>query len=331
MKKIFVLLIILVIISIPTLFAGGNSEEVSERGIDGADTDNFQEVDIRMKEILNARLTDVELQVIENKGTEYAFTGEYDKHYEDGIYVCRRCGEPLYNSTSKFDSGCGWPAFDDEIEGAVLKRTDADGRRTEILCSTCEAHLGHVFTGEGFTDTNTRHCVNSVSMRFIPAAGETGRAVFAGGCFWGVEYFFSKVDGVLGTTVGYTGGEKAYPTYKEVSYTETGHVEAIEVLYDPAVTDYETLARLFFETHDPTQENGQGPDIGSQYLSVVYYENETQKQTIERLTGLLEDNGYDVATTLEQAVAFWPAEDYHQDYYDNKGTLPYCHGYVKRF
>ena len=232
---------------------------------------------------------------------------------------------------TKFDSGCGWPSFDDEIDGAVTRVADADGSRTEIICSSCEAHLGHVFLGEGFTDKDTRHCVNSLSMKFVPATGETGRAVFAGGCFWGVEHFFNNMDGVLETAVGYTGGDKAYPTYKEVSYTDTGHVEAIEVIYDPQIVSYRDLAKLFFEIHDPTQSNGQGPDIGEQYLSVVFYENRTQKDTAMELISILKDNGYAVATSLTPSQAFWIAEDYHQDYYSKNGKAPYCHAYTKRF
>jgi peptide methionine sulfoxide reductase msrA/msrB len=273
------------------------------------------------------QLTPEEQRVILNKGTERPFTGEYDKHSDKGTYTCKQCGNALYRSDAKFDSGCGWPSFDDEIKGAVKRVPDADGRRTEIVCANCGGHLGHVFEGERFTAKNTRHCVNSISMEFIPENNEvkTERAIFASGCFWGVEYYFKNAKGVIETKVGYTGGHVKNPTYEQVCTGKTGHAEAVEVIFDPTQTDYETLARLFFETHDFTQIGGQGPDIGDQYRSVIYYLNDPQKQTAEKLINILEGKNYKVATKTEPAAVFYNAEKYHQDYYFKTGGTPYCH------
>ena len=286
----------------------------------------FYERDIVFKE-----LTPEEERVIVNKGTEEAFTGKYDDHYEKGIYTCRRCGAKLYESSAKFKSGCGWPSYDDEIPNAVKRLPDADGRQTEILCANCDAHLGHVFLGEGHNPKNTRHCVNSISIEFTPAKETTEKAIFASGCFWGVEYHFKKLPGVISTTAGYTGGTTKKPTYEQVSTGETGHAEAVEVVYDRQKVSYEQLAKLYFETHDFTQVNGQGPDIGTQYRTEIFYLSGEQKKAAQKLIAVLKSKGYKVETKLTCAAEFWPAEEEHQDYYEKTKKTPYCHIYKKIF
>lgn len=160
---------------------------------------------------------------------------------------------------------------------------------------------------------------------------ETAFAHFAGGCFWGLENLFEQKEGVISAISGYMGGTKENPTYREVCSGTTGHLESVEVEYDPEKVSYEELARHFFEIHDPTQANGQGPDIGGQYLSAVFYANDQEKATAERLIRTLKDGGYDVVTKVLPATRFWKAEDYHQDYYARNGHEPYCHVYKKRF
>ncbi len=282
------------------------------------------------------KLTLEEEKVIINKGTEKPFSGQYYNFYENGTYVCKRCGAALYKSTDKFRSDCGWPSFDDEIPEAVKRVPDADGMRTEIICNKCGAHLGHVFIGEGLTKKNTRFCVNSISLNFIPAkennlVNKTDTAIFAGGCFWGVEYYMHKTTGVISTEVGYIGGHTQHPTYKEVCNHTTGHAESVRIIFDSSKISYETLARLFFEIHDPTQLNRQGPDIGDQYRSEIFYLNEQQKETIEKLITLLKDKGFKIVTKVSHATNFWKAEDFHQQYYEKEESTPYCHLYVKRF
>jgi len=279
-------------------------------------------------------LTKEETYVIKNKGTEAPFTGKYTGNKASGTYICRQCGAPLYYSKDKFDSHCGWPSFDDEIKGAVKRLPDADGIRTEILCSACGAHLGHVFLGENFTPKNTRHCVNSISLDFVPdmlSPGRYGIALFAGGCFWGVEYFMQKEQGVVSVTSGFTGGHVKNPSYKEGCTGKTGHAEVVKIVYDPEKTSYEKLLKLFLEIHDPEQAGGQGPDIGDQYRSEIFYLNNEQKVTAEKCLDILRKKGYKIVTRITRASEFYPAEDYHQDYYFRNGKLPYCHAYTKRF
>lgn len=289
------------------------------------------------------KLSEQEKRVIVNKGTERPFTGEYVSNKASGTYICKQCNAPLYLSKDKFDSHCGWPSFDDEIKGAVLRIPDPDGMRTEIICTNCGAHLGHVFMNEGFTDKNVRHCVNSISLVFVPQGEpikntikknmeqQTKTAYFASGCFWGTEYYFRKLKGLKSTAVGFMGGHIDNPSYKDVCAKTTGHVETLAVDYDPSKISYEDLVKYFFETHDFTQIDGQGPDIGPQYLSVIFYNTPEEKTIAEKYIKILEGKGYKVATQLRPASAFWKAEDYHQQYYEHKGTTPYCHIYTKIF
>ncbi|MBB3186400.1 bifunctional methionine sulfoxide reductase B/A protein [Microbacter margulisiae] len=274
------------------------------------------------------KLTIEEENIIVHKATEHPYSGSLLYNKKKGLYLCKRCQTPLFRSDDKFNSHCGWPSFDDEIEGAVRRQPDADGSRTEIVCAACGAHLGHVFEGEMMTPKNVRHCVNSLSLEFQPDESEKLQtAWFASGCFWGTEYHFNKANGVVETTVGFMGGHVEHPTYSQVCTGTTGHLETTEVMFDPLQTSYEELVKLFFETHDFTQTDGQGPDIGSQYLSAIFYADDAQKAIAEKYIRILNDKGYKVATALRPAETFWPAEDYHQDYYDHKGTTPYCHIY----
>lgn len=248
---------------------------------------------------------------------------------ESGTYHCKQCNAPLYKSSSKFESGSGWPAFDQEITGAVSRKRDSDGVRTEIVCSNCEGHLGHIFTGERFTEKNTRHCVESISIVLIPEKREA--AIYAGGCFWGVEHLFKSKWGVLSAVSGYTGGDVPDPTYYQVCSGTTGHAEAVEVVFDANQISYKELTKYFLEIHDPSQKNRQGPDIGSQYRSEIFYKDESQKTEALGLLSALKEKGYTIATKITKASVFYPAEQYHQEYYTKRGGQPYCHSYVKRF
>ena len=267
------------------------------------------------------------------KATEHPFSGRFLQVSQPGTYLCRRCGLALWDTTQQFSSHCGWPSFEDRHTHAILEQTDPDGDRTEILCQRCHSHLGHVFKGEGFTSKNHRDCVNSVMLDFVPFLDmkDSREIIVAGGCFWGVEYWMQKQEGVLFTECGYIGGHIHFPSYEQVCSGTSGHYEAIRVIYNTEKSDLHRLYKLFFEIHDPTQHFGQGPDIGQQYQSAMFCYNDEQKQVAMQLMTQLNQLGVKVATKLYDVSTFWPAETYHQHYYDKHQKLPYCHRYTKRF
>lgn len=264
------------------------------------------------------KLSPEERDIILYQHTELPHSGSYNHSKELGIYVCKQCDFPLYMSSKKFPSQCGWPSFEEELSGAVEKRLDPDGRRMEIICTRCHGHLGHVFVGEHLTKANVRHCVNSLSLLFIPAHTKEGyeNAFFAGGCFWGIESAFKSVCGVISTTVGYMGGYVADPTYSEVCTGRTGHVETVKVVFDLSRLSYEDLVRFFFDNHNPFNK---GIDQGPQYESYLFYLSETQKNSIEKVIEKLAGEGIQVLTKVKPASTFYPAEEYHQNYYEKKG------------
>lgn len=278
-------------------------------------------------------LTPLTQRIIVDQATEYPHTGKYNTVARLGRYLCRRCGLALFRAHSQFSSGCGWPSFDGELPMAIKRLPDPDGHRVEIRCARCDGHLGHVFQGEYLTAKNLRHCVNSASLDFVldEQVIDTEEAIVAGGCFWGVEYYLRQLPGVLLVESGYTGGPLNEPSYEQVCQGRSGHYEAVRVVYDSKRTDYQQVIKRFFEIHDPTQTAGQGPDLGPQYQSAVFYYNEDQEQLAQALIQRLTSKGYTVVTRLLPVQIFWPAEDYHQAYYSKHHKQPYCHTPVLRF
>ena len=279
-------------------------------------------------------LTTEEKRVIEEKGTEAPFVGEYEKFFQDGVYVCRRCGAILYNSEDKFDAHCGWPSFDAEVPGAVKRTLDADGSRTEITCERCGAHLGHVFVGEKLTEKDTRHCVNSLSMRFVPKKdfGEKiETAYFGSGCFWCADALFSMIRGVLSVTPGYAGGDFENPSYEDVSTGGTGHAEMVKIEFDSTKISYEALLTIFFATHDPTTLNRQGADEGTQYRSIILTESELHQEIAKKFIENLEAEkvfANPIVTEVLPLSKFYPAEDYHKNYYQKNPQAAYCQAVI---
>jgi peptide methionine sulfoxide reductase msrA/msrB len=282
-------------------------------------------------------------KILRESGTEMPFSGKYYQNKETGVYHCAACGNPLFGSDTKFDSGTGWPSFFRPVSAeAVETKTDSSRgmARSEVRCGKCGSHLGHVFD-DGPEPTGLRYCMNSVALDFERAGGAvkagdegtreapaTRLSTFAAGCFWGVETAFRKIKGVINVTVGYMGGHTKNPTYRDVCTDRTGHAEAVQVEYDPSVVTYEQLVDAFWGMHDPTTPNRQGPDVGSQYRSAIFYHNEDQMKAAgtskERLEQSRKLGGRNIVTEIVPAGDFFPAEEYHQRYLEKHG-FPGCH------
>lgn len=276
-------------------------------------------------------LTPEQFHVMRKAGTEKPFSGKYNDHYLEGIYHCAGCGTPIFPSDTKYDHGTGWPSFTDPVdEDNIVYHQDFSlfMKRIEVRCATCGSHLGHVFD-DGPSPSFRHFCINSVTLDFCEASTEKKEmdkqsfekfqiATFAAGCFWGVEDKFSKIKGVVRTAVGYTGGTVKNPSYQQVCQGNSGHAEAVHILYDPAIVSYTQLLDAFFRLHDSTQIDRQGPDNGSQYRSVIFFHNEDQKQEAENMIAKLEKSGRFHAPTATQIVpslTFFLAEEYHQKFY----------------
>lgn len=291
---------------------------------------------------LKKKLSSEQFAVTQQCGTEPPFRNAYWDNHKPGIYVDVVSGEPLFSSLDKFDSGTGWPSFTKPIKGVQIAEkqdTSFGAIRTEVRSKVADSHLGHLFDDGPRDQGGMRYCINSASLKFIPvqemaaagygkylepfiAAGliktpPTETAILAGGCFWGVEEILRKIPGVQKTTVGYSGGKVANPTYQEVCTGTTGHAEALEIVFDPTKLSYEELLGYFFRMHDPTTLNRQHNDVGTQYRSAIFYTSEAQKQTAEMVKAKLEAAKKfvrPITTEITPASKFYPAEEYHQKY-----------------
>ncbi|MEA2707985.1 MAG: peptide methionine sulfoxide reductase msrA/msrB [Phycisphaerales bacterium] len=288
------------------------------------------------------RLTPEQFRIMRGKGTERAFCGGLLSNKEQGMYLCAGCDLPQFESGSKFESRTGWPSFFQPAATENVREIVDSSHgmvRTEIVCTRCESHLGHLFD-DGPRPTGLRFCLNSESLKFVPTnelknhgedakPAEIAEAVIAGGCFWCVEAVFRELDGVIDVISGYAGGDAATANYEAVCSGRTKHAEAVKIVYDPRKISYEKLLEVHFATHDPTTLDRQGGDTGPQYRSSIFYANDREKELAEAfIADLSESKAFKqpIVTTLEPLTQFFPAEAYHQNFVCRNPMQGYVRG-----
>jgi len=352
-----IILVVLLALPAPAILAGCRSEKGKE-GKSGMEENSFENNDTGSSECglplndseLKELLTPEQYRIIRQNGTEQPFANEYWDRKEPGLYVDRVSKEPLFLSRDKYDSGTGWPSFTRPIDDSCLKEiSDRSHRmvRTEVRSARSDSHLGHVFD-DGPGPGGRRYCINSASLHFVPVheleaegygeylhffkersdseareKSSLRKAAFGAGCFWGVEASFREKDGVIDTAVGYAGGSVENPTYPQVCTGRTGHAEVVEVIFDPARVTFERLLDLFWQIHNPTTLNRQGPDIGTQYRSVIFFHDEKQEAAARASLEKIRASGRfkkEIVTEIVPASVFYRAEEYHQRYVEKHGT-----------